>query len=235
MTVRVDREPAFLLHVRPYRESSSLVEALTPNHGRVGLVHRAGRKRGAPRPSLFTFQNISWSGSGELGYLRELEDRGTRQLEPPELKVCGLYVNELVLKLVPRHTTGNDFFVEYQTLLAKMDSNDNLEIVLRRFELVLLEAIGYGLQLEADAETGEPINATVHYIYDYERGPLCARTDADRTTSGRTLLGLRDGCLEDQRSLREAKRLLRGAIDFHLQGRRLLSRELMQLIAGSRA
>lgn len=184
---------------------------------------------------MFTSQKISWTSSGELGYLRELEVQGGRQLGRPELQVCGLYVNELTLKLVPRHTTGSDFFAEYQALLSNMETSEVLESVLRRFELALLEAIGYGLQLGSEAETGESIDVDLRYRYDYERGPvICGRDDDLDSVSGGTLLALRDQQLEDQKNLKEAKRLLRGAIDFHLQGRRLLSRELMQTVASKR-
>lgn len=229
--MRVHLQPAFILHRQPYRDTSLLVEAWTPVHGRVGLVARGvrtarSRLRGLLHP--FAPLLLSWAGKGELLSLRGAEEAGMAVPIPPERLLSGFYVNELVLRLLKRHDPHPCLFAAYQQVLAGLAHNPVQEAALRIFEKRLLSEIGYGLHLESEALTGKPITDENHYCYVLDRGPLMGAADRDGIpVSGRSLLALHGEALEDSQVLREAKRLTRAAIAVQLQGRSLKTRELL--------
>lgn len=232
---RVSHEPGFLLHSRAYRETSALLEVLTHSHGRVGLIYKGAKrspKRGvALQP--FCQLNLSWTGRGELYTLTGLEASGARGLASPKLKVCGLYLNELIVNLVPRNSPAEELYHCYQTTLSALNSDAEIEPWLRRFELYLLKISGYGPQLAHEAAGERAVDPEAHYYYDNEQGPVLAPTgEASRQLliSGRTLLALQDARMPDAASARESKLLLRAIIDYQLRGKALVSREIMQYL-----
>lgn len=231
--MRVEQEPAYLLHRRAYRESSALLEVYTPGHGRVGLVQRGASrpKRGQERIQPFRPLGLTWSGRGQLFTLGRYEAGPARIADDPRATLCGLYLNELLVNLVPRSVSSPGLFRCYEETLTVLGEGGAGEPALRRFEFELLGAIGYGLQLEHEGETGRPIVGERWYRYDNESGPRpCAPGEAGRV-SGRTLIALREWRIPDARTLREVKRLLGGVIRFHLQGRPLHTRSIMQYMS----
>src|SRR5437762_9356107 len=147
---RRDDQPAFVLHAHPYRETSLIVEALTADYGRVALVARgAKRPRSELRGILQAFQplTLSWSGSGEIKTLTRAEWRGGLPLVTGSALLCGFYLNELVLKLVPREDPHARLYDEYESALAELANGAEQAPVLRRFELRLLAELGYALAL----------------------------------------------------------------------------------------
>ncbi len=176
-------EPAYVLHRRPYRDSSLIVEVLTAGHGRFSLV-----ARGARRPSarlhgllqLFTPLLLSWSGRGEMGTLNAAEGRGVMLLQGKAL-ISGFYLNELLMKLLVRHDAHARLFDAYERTLRELafcgeaaDRDRHQQRSLRLFEKVLLEEIGYGLVLDHEVLGGTPIRAGAEYDYYPERGPVDA-------------------------------------------------------------
>ena len=145
---------------RPLRETSLLIDALTRDHGRVGLLARGVRaarsrfSRAALQP--LTPLNLSWSGRGELSTLTAAEPAGNALHASGETLLCALYLNELVARLLPRNDPHPGVFEEYLTTFARLAGDYAPAWTLRRFERDLLGHLGYGLVLEADAETGEP-------------------------------------------------------------------------------
>lgn len=231
--MRVLLQPAFVLHRRPYRDTSLLLEVFSQDHGRLGLVARGAaahrsRLKGLLQP--FAPLLLSWSGAGELATLTAAEEAGCPIPLPPHRVLAGLYINELLLRLLPRLDPHPGLFAAYQRLLAELAAVPGEEPPLRRFEKRLLEELGYGLTLDCEAASGAPIVAEEQYCYVLDRGPLAAdRVQTGVPISGRGLLALRDGLLTDPAVLREVKRLTRAALAEQLHGQALKTRELYRV------
>ena len=228
--MRVLLQPAFILHRRPYLNTSLLLETFSREQGRLGLVARGAS---APRSRLkgllqpFTPLLLSWTGAGELATLTGAEEAGRPVPLPPNRVLAGLYVNELLVRLLPRQDAQPGLFAAYETVLAELATADGEEPPLRRFEKKLLEELGYGLTLDREAASGVPIVAEERYRYVLDRGPLAAsQSRTGVPISGRGLLALRDGILADPTVLKEVKRLTRAALAEQLNGRALKTREL---------
>lgn len=225
-------QPAFILHRRPYRNTSLLLEIFSREHGRLGLVaHGATRSRSRLQGLLqpFTPLLLSWGGSGELGRLHSAEESAPPLLLLRNVALAGLYINELLVRLLPRHDEQPTLFAAYTHLLGALVTTTAEEPLLRCFEKCLLEELGYGLNLEHTADCGEPISAARQYRYVLNYGALPNESATDGIAiSGRSLLALRDGQLHDPTLWGEIKQLTRAALREQLQGRSLKSRELYQ-------
>src|SRR6056297_1190597 len=166
-------ESAFVLHTRSFRESSLIAELLTPNHGRVGVVARGGRRGrrgGAGALQPFTLLQTEWSGRGELRTLTQAESERHFPLAGERL-FAGLYLNELLLRLLHREEAQPEIFEKYLHTLDALMAGDDLEPVLRRFELHLLADLGYGFALDHDVH-GETIAPEVQYRFLADEGLL---------------------------------------------------------------
>jgi len=228
---RVLLEPAFMLHHRPWSDTSRILELMTRNHSRVTLFARGARRpgsslRGVLRP--FVPLLISWSGRADGGTLIGAEIGGTFMDLPPAQLMSGFYLNELLLRLLPREDRHERLFDAYATALAELaETSDHRP--LRRFELVLLEDLGYGLELAHDAASGEPVDPDRYYHFQAGRGVLAVRdaTGDPDAFRGRDMLAVSCGELDQPAALAAAKRILRAAIGHCLEGRGLHSREVM--------
>lgn len=227
---RVTLEPAYVLHRRPFGNTSLLLEMFTAEHGRVGAVARGARSpRARRRGVLQAFRPllVSWSGRSELVTLTTCEDA-----EPaPVLQGRGLfaafYLNELLMRLFGRHDPHPEVFTAYRDALDGLAGGGGVEPVLRRFEVLLLGALGYGLALEQEVDTGRPIEPGIRYHYRLEEGPVRAGAgETELTLDGATLLALARGVDMDDRELGEAKRLTREALALYLGHRPLKTRAL---------
>ncbi|MBT8144705.1 MAG: DNA repair protein RecO [Gammaproteobacteria bacterium] len=228
---KVELQPAFLLHHYPYRETSRLLELLTRDYGRVGLVARGARSprsklRGILRP--FTPLLVSWAGRGELGTLTAAERQSQTVTVPAARLNSGWYMNELLLRLLQRHDTNEAIYENYAAALNRLEQESAEAVVLRLFEKRLLDALGYGLQLTV-TEQGQPVEADRTYTYRTEVGVVlsAAATDPQQTIAGRTLLALAAERLDDA-DLAAARSLLRGVLDFYLGPRPLKVREVTE-------
>lgn len=224
--------PAYLLRHQAYRNTSALLSFYTPNQGRVSLVARGVRQaRSASRPLLQPFRPllIAWHIKGELGSLRAVEADGLACPLPANRIASGFYVNELIERLVPRYDPSPTLYAAYvQTLHGLTDVDVNQQRSLRLFEKTLLDELGYGLVLEYEVEHGQPVLPGQYYTYFLERGPVCHAQATGRgiVLRGESLLSLAAGQLNERESLRDIKILMRAALDQHLGGRPLKSREL---------
>jgi DNA repair protein RecO (recombination protein O) len=230
--MRVAQEPAFVLHHHDYGETSLLLEMFTRQHGRLGLIAKGARRARSPlRAALIPFQPlvVGFSGRGELPTLTAAEPLAAAPVLYGEALFCGLYLNELLLRLLHRHDPHERLFESYTEALARLGGVD-AEAVLRVFEKRLLDDIGYGLVLDRDIEDGTALVPEDEYRYLPERGPVAARATGEEgiLVHGRTLLGLAAECLDDALSRHEAKRLLRALLARHLGGRPLMSRQLFR-------
>jgi DNA repair protein RecO (recombination protein O) len=241
LSARRDDEPAFVLHAYPYRETSLIVEAFTPGHGRVALVARgAKRPRSEMRGLLQAFQplTLSWSGTGELKTLHKAEWRGGLPLPGGSALLCGFYLNELLLKLIAREDPHPALFDEYATALralAERTVAGEQATILRGFELRLLAELGYALPLTHDVESGAAIDAGGRYHYVFDRGPRSVPAQVARepgprwpTIRGATLLALSARTFPDAEVAAEAKRLMREVLDHYLEAKHIFSRRVVR-------
>jgi DNA repair protein RecO (recombination protein O) len=231
---RVSLEPAFLLHHYPWRDTSRILELLTRTHGRVAVFARASRQSagsgngGALQP--FAESLVSWSGRGEAGHLT-----GAERVRPPatlagDRLMSGFYANELLLKLLQRNDPHPAVFDAYATLLERLYAPaHDPGCALRIFEKRLLDELGWGLNLEHEAGSGEPLDPQRSYRYGIEGGaePVDGVAEGTLIFCGASLLALAREQLDDPRSLADARRLLRAALDRLLDGRPLRTREVL--------
>jgi DNA repair protein RecO (recombination protein O) len=225
----VSLAPAYILHQYAYRDTSRIVEVFTAEHGRLTLFARgaAGAKsslKGVLRP--FQRLLVSWSGKSEACALVAAEIDGAPTNLRKERLMSGFYLNELLLKLTERWDPHPEIFFSYASCVEALCAGEGEEAALRRFEKRLLHDLGYGLQL-ATTDEGLPIEPDGYYRVAVERGPQACVAEAPGAVYGRSLTDLEAESLGDVRSLRDAKRVLRAAIDTCLDGRSLKSRQVM--------
>lgn len=208
---RIELQPAWLLSQKPYRETSELLEVLTPAHGRVGLVARGMRGAKAKQRgviAMFRPLLLSWLEKGDLGTVTAVEAGGPEIVLGGERLFYGWYLNELLLKLLGRHDPHPSLHVDYGHALHGLTrSAPAAEAALRIFEKRALEQLGYGLPLD------EPLDADAHYCYTPERGFELRAQGARGAMAGRSLIALRDETLADRATLDDARRLLRTALE----------------------
>src|SRR5499427_9685130 len=210
---RVLLEHGFVLHQRAYRNTSQLLECLTAVHGRVGIVARGSRRPMSGQRALlqpFVPLRLSWNQRGELGRLTHVESSAASYELTGQHLLAGYYANELLLRLTARDDPNPGIFSCYSRCLAELADGAQVAKTMRIFEMSLLEALGYGLELDSDVATGEPLRAERSYAYEAEHGPRATAfgdPDAD-LFSGRELISLREHVLGDEQSLRAAQRLL---------------------------
>lgn len=230
---RQDNQLGYVLHTYPFRETSLVVETFTRAHGRVGMVARgAKRPRSALRGSIMAFQplGLSWSGRGELRLLLRAEWQGGQPRLQGRALLCGFYLNELLLKLLPREDAHEQLFLDYQTALARLADEVEPGAVLRRFEKALLRELGYALALDRDCASGAQIDPQGSYVYEPERGPVAINGAAavGLVLSGRTLLDIVRDDYRDQQTLQQAKALMRLLISHRLEQKPLNSRRIFE-------
>lgn len=230
---REEAQPAFVLHGYPYRETSLIVHAFTRNHGRVALLARGARRpRSALRGMLLSFQPllVSWTGRGELRTLTRAEWRGAYSPLKGQALICGFYLNELLLKLLPRDDPHEQMFTVYEQALAALGAGGEQSPVLRRFEMGLLRELGYAVILDRDVEHGEPVAREHRYVYVVERGPVSAagtqRTGVE--LSGQTLIDMQSGDFTRAATQQQSKQLMRTLIDHCLGNQALHTRQLLR-------
>ena len=229
---RLEAQPAFVLHSYPYRETSLIVEVFSRNFGRLPLVARGARRpKSALRGLLLAFQplHLSWFGKSELRTLHSAEWQGGQ----PQLKgmalICGFYLNELMLRLLPRDDPHERLFLYYQETLRLLSAGNDFAAILRRFEKRLLQELGYALTLDREADSGEPVVAARDYRYVLERGPV--RHSAGQIgveLRGKTLLDLAADDYGDPVTLQQGKVLMRTLLNHYLGDQPLHTRQLLK-------
>jgi len=229
--MRVSLEPTYILHSRPYRESSLLLEALSPSFGRVGLVARGARgTKSRWKGVLQPFRPLltSWFQKGELGTLTAADQVASPPPLTGESLFCGLYANELTTRFLQRSDPHPGVFEHYRQLVTELAAGPSSQPALRLYEAALLKAAGFGLQLEHEHGNLDPIRPDGWYSYVPESGPVrreCGDRPAKELVSGAALLALRSGKIENQH-LNELKMMMRLLIRFHLGDRPLKSQSL---------
>jgi DNA repair protein RecO (recombination protein O) len=232
--LRASLEPAWILHHYPYRDSSLLLEVFSREYGRVGLVARgarSARSRWRGQLQLLRPLLLSWNMRSELGTLTGVDYRGRAAMLPGRQLLSACYLNELLLRLLTRQDPHPELFVAYEQAILTLDTAG--EPALRLFEKRLLQALGYGLLLDREADTGAPLAADGLYEYRLEQGPVRCRaeTGAGICLQGASLLALHHENLAGSRTCREIRRLMRAALALYLGARPLKTREVLRQLS----
>ena len=240
--MRLQNESAYVLHTRPWRETSLLVEVLSADHGRIGLLARGvqGPKRHPLRAALQPLQHIRFDAvqRGELARLVSAEALDAAPRLTGEAMLAAFYVNELLLRLAPRHDPLPELYQAYGQVRRRLGAGEPLAWSLRRFERDLLDALGVGFDLQHDGD-GEPIDPAARYRLDPEHGPRRLLSDRghderSRAATGRALLALAADTPPQPEDLAGLRLVLREVLSHHLGPRGLKSWEMLAELARTR-
>ncbi|MBB5321497.1 DNA repair protein RecO [Marinobacter oulmenensis] len=237
----VQQEPAYVIHRQPWRETSLLVDLFSLNHGRVSLIARgASRARSPLKAQLQPFQPlmVDWTGRSDLKTLIQVEGRHAPPLGQTKALYSGLYINELLLRVLPAADPHQTLFAAYiETLqsLSSLPPGADIEPVLRTFECDFAAALGYDFAWDLATDTGLRVEAGNEYGYDPGQGIVSADEPGAlvRRLPGSALLALAEGDFRSDDPRRTAKRVMRVLVDFLLQGKPLHSRRLFSQFVSS--
>ena len=231
---RQDNQPVFVLHTYPFKETSLVVELFSREFGRVAAVAKGARRpRSAMRGMLQAFQPLqaTWSGKAELKNLHSMEWGSGLLLLRGEALMCGFYLNELLLRLLPRED-GHDTLFDYygQTLRILAQEQVPPATTLRRFELKLLQELGYAVPLQHDVD-GNAVEIGQVYSYAAEQGAMRASQHASQANgvqlSGKTLLDMAQDDYSDALTQQQSKQLMRLLLAHYLGDKPLHTRQLL--------
>ena len=230
---RQQDELAFVLHSHPFRETSLLLDVYSRAHGRLAIVARGVRRpRSALRGVLMGFQplRLSWFGKGEVRTLHSAEWQGGQPYLQGTALMCGFYLNELLINLLARDDPHEQLFDYYRATLYRLAHESDHAATLRCFEKHMLQELGYALELEREAVSGEPVVAGARYRYQVETGALPDDGSAGNglQIDGKTLLAMAADDYRDPAVAQQSKLLMRMLLNHHLGGRILHTRELIK-------
>jgi DNA repair protein RecO (recombination protein O) len=231
---RIHLAPAYILHHRPYRDTSRILEVITRDHGRLSLFARGVRGPKARLASVlqpFQLLLLSWSGRGEAAQLTGAESADHHPPMPAACLMASFYLNELLMKLTTRHDPLPVLFDDYHATVEGLRQGVLLEPSLRIFEKRLLDTLGYGLDLATQAQTGKPIEPDEYYHFRPAQGLFPTVAAAAGALSGRSLISLAGEQLQSGRDLEDARRLLQAALAQCLEGRELSTRVVAKAVA----
>ena len=264
-------QAAYVLHYTPFRDTSFIVDFFTLEQGRIGLVARGARSAKSRTRALYQpFRPVlvTWiAGKGDLHTLTGIEESGPALDMSNSALACGYYINELVLRLVGKSQAMPELFAHYALALANLSAvsgigvagsggaggvagsgvSEDIETILRSFELQLLSALGLLPDFTRLADGGK-VDRDQSYRYfpenaltildvsgqtDLKSGMTSPDTHPDGVTpdkgikvSGATLHALALLDFSNSTTLAEAKPLMRHVLRTHLGDRPLRSREM---------
>jgi DNA repair protein RecO (recombination protein O) len=229
---RVQQQAAYILHHRPFRDTSQILDILSREHGKLAVVARGSRGarsrlKGILRP--FMPLSMSWVIKSDLGTLTGAEVGGAPLSLSGNALLSGYYVNELILHFLHRHDPQPGIFDAYQhTIQTLAAAGDDVAVCLRQFEIELLRQIGYALNLDHEYGSNKALDPQLNYEYRPEQGAVAvSRSEGPQVFSGRVLSAIGEQHFDDAAVLRSANRLLRNVIAFHLGGKELKSRKVL--------
>lgn len=231
---RVQNQPAWLLHHRPFRDSSRILDVLSRDHGRLSLVARGSRTAGSKLKGIlrpFLPLQLSWVIRTELGTLTGAEMNGAPISLDGDALLSAYYVNELILHLLHRHDPQPEIYAIYEATIDQLNRNHAIAAVLRHFEIEILGLLGYALNLDHDTDSGDALLPECQYEYRVDQGPV-RRNGSDQRGpmifSGLELQAIARQEFGDDDTVKNAGRLLRHVISWHLDGRELKSRKVLR-------
>lgn len=238
--MRVDQQLGYVIHTRPFRDTSLLVDCYTQNYGRLRLVAKGARSpKHRQRVLLQPFQllTMDWQGRGDLKTLTGVDASQPSVKLKDDYLYSGLYINELLLHLMPTEDGTDDLFDDYQALLQLLEQRVPLQPLLRHFEINFLQSLGYGIDFSFDSHSQEPIVKEKDYVYYIGQGFIDAKTMESHNAllfNGAVLQQIARHDFSNSEVLKQAKQLTRLSIDFLLEGKVLKSREFFKQVAATR-
>lgn len=243
MSTIIELQPAFLLHSRPFRDSSLLLDLLTPDYGRVSAIARGGRSAKSKNKSLlqpFTPIQISMSGKSDLKTLRTVELRGGSIALTGERLFSAMYMNEVIVRLFQGHESDPEFFNTYEQCLLHLTHEESPEPVLRQFEMALLDSLGYGIDFSTEADSQEPIESSYWYYFQEGSGFVRAQNQesaepnsesSNNIYRGEELLNIHIRNFKHSLTCQTAKNVIRGVLNNQLGPNPLRSRSLFKSLS----
>lgn len=227
---RCENQAVYVLHTYPFKETSLVVELFSQQYGRVAAVAKGARRpHSVMRGMLQSFQQLSgtWSGKNELKTLHSLDWSAGLTLIKGEALMCGFYINELLLRLLPREDAHENLFIHYEQALQMLADECDLATTLRRFELKLLQELGYAVPLLAD-ENELAIDADKVYRYEAEYGACELKATKNGVQlQGKTLLDMAENDYSDAQTQLQSKQLMRYLLAHYLGDKPLHTRQLL--------
>ena len=221
-------EPAYVLHSRKYRDTSLILDLFTERDGRISAVQRGARgKKKSSTVQPFTPILIDYVGRGELKTLSKI-DAGSMQYLSGDRLLLGMYANEILVRLLGKYIPAPGLFRSYQSLLLSLVGGDDHTVQLRKFEMRLLEELGYGISFAFEAASGDMVDPDMFYRFVADEGFHPIATETNHSFLGAHLLAIADAELEDPEVEQTARRITRVALSRLLGDRPLMSRELFQ-------
>ena len=232
---KVFLEPAFVLHSRPYQETSLIIDFFTKSFGRLNAVAKGAKRPKSPLRSVLTPACkliVSITGKGELKNLSSVEIVEHFHLSDGNSLNSIIYVNELISKATEKEDPHENIFLEYEILLRNLianKGNEQLEKHLRNFELNLLQEMGYGIDLTREAETNKRIDSDTRYHFDPEKGFSSIKENDTSQISflGKDLIDFEQGQFEKKTARDASKIIMRSALDYHLGNKTLNIRKYL--------
>jgi DNA repair protein RecO (recombination protein O) len=226
--------PAYILHARKYRDTSLILELFTETEGRVAAVQRGARgKKQTGTVQPFTPLLVSYLGKGELKTIAKV-DAGAMYYLSGDRLLLGMYVNELLMRLLGKFEKAPGLFLAYQNLLLSLVGSDDYQRRLRQFELRLLDDLGYGISFAIDAASGDFVSPDKFYRFVPDEGFRELLSQTSQSFSGSHLLAIADGDLNTEEVEATARKVARLAIARLLGDKPLKSRELFQQLNSGR-
>ena len=225
-----DWDECFLLHHRPHGETSLIVDVFTKKNGKMSIIAKGAKK---PKSKFFgyltpfTKLKITYTGRSELKTLTNIDrdfSESTNSLSKTSYSL--LYINELLIRLLPKDAVHEDLFQLYESFLVKIHAGENIELTLRSFELDMLEMLGYGLDFENEIDKNQSIDINKNYSFIPERG---FRESKNSNFSGKDIINIRMRNLSEV-SKKHLKHITQESIHFCLDGKNLSSREIFRRI-----
>ena len=225
-----DWDECFLLHQRPHGETSLIEDVFTKKNGKMSIIAKGAKK---PKSKFFgyltpfTKLKITYTGRSELKTLTNIDrdfSESTNSLSKTSYSL--LYINELLIRLLPKDAVHEDLFLLYESFLLKIHSRKNIELTLRSFELDMLEMLGYGLDFENEIDKNQSIDVNKNYSFIPERG---FRESRSSNFSGKDIINIRLRNLSEV-SKKHLKHITQESIHFCLDGKSLSSREIFRRI-----
>ncbi len=238
--MRIPLNPCYILHARPYRETSLITDVMSRDHGRITLMAKGARRHSCRSAGLYQPMRplqIAWTMRGDLGTVTGIEAAGAAQPLSGQWLIAAFYINELLVRLLHQHESHPELFAAYERALQDLSALRPEEPTLRVFEKHLLLSLGYGLVLDHDYRTGLPIEPDIPYFYTLDRGPSRDNTNRgdDIRISGSSLLALQSESLTDTAQIQECKHLMRAMLNAQLGARPLGTRKLYRQLVANRA
>jgi DNA repair protein RecO (recombination protein O) len=228
---RVQQQPGYILHHRPFRDTSQILDIITRDHGTIAVVARGSRGAksrlaGVLRP--FLPLRVSWVAKSDLGTLTGAEAAGPPAGMVGDAMLSAYYVNELMLHFLHRFDPQPEIFALYEQVIKSLVVTENVAASLRSFELEFLSLLGYAVNLNHEFGGQESLVAERNYQFRMEQGAVpVERTEGPLIFKGAMLSAVAEQRFSEPDVLRAANRLLREIIDFHLGGKELKSRKVL--------